>query len=266
MKEIIKLINSSFERKILTSETKKTIKDRCSSLKQEDINYLVKMSFDLFRKHQKPVSKIFLFDWFRKYQKPTDIIFLTDCLENICNTLYSTKVSEKAPVKTSSYPIEKTSTQVSTKAPEKSLVKGVYFSSEKNCTEKVIEFLDSAKTELLICVFTISDDRISQNIILKHRRGVKVKIISDNEKLLDTGSDVKRLAEAGIPVKIDKTEYHMHHKFAIADNKTLLTGSFNWTRSAAEYNEENIILLSDDLAINRFKSEFDRLWRTSKDL
>ena len=56
----------------------------------------------------------------------------------------------------------------------------------------------------------------------------------------------------------------MHHKFAIFDNKTLLTGSYNWTRSAARNNEENFIVTADRLLVQRFDSEFEQLWQKLK--
>jgi phosphatidylserine/phosphatidylglycerophosphate/cardiolipin synthase-like enzyme len=33
-----------------------------------------------------------------------------------------------------------------------------------------------------------------------------------------------------------------HHKFAIFDGKTLLNGSYDWTRSAFTKNEENVLV------------------------
>ncbi|MEO0473329.1 MAG: phospholipase D-like domain-containing protein [Bacteroidota bacterium] len=39
-----------------------------------------------------------------------------------------------------------------------------------------------------------------------------------------------------------------------------MTGIFNWTRSAANYNEENILLTEDIIVVKRFQSEFDKLW------
>ncbi len=85
-------------------------------------------------------------------------------------------------------------------------------------------------------------------------------MITDNEKAFDLGSDTERIAQAGVPLKIDRTTNHMHHKFALFDRKQLLTGSYNWTRSAAKYNEENFIVTDDRSLIVPFEREFDRLW------
>ena len=52
-----------------------------------------------------------------------------------------------------------------------------------------------------------------------------------------------RLARSGIAVAFDSSPHHMHHKFAIFDLTRLLTGSYNWTRSAAESNEEEFDIL-----------------------
>jgi mitochondrial cardiolipin hydrolase len=93
-----------------------------------------------------------------------------------------------------------------------------------------------------------------------HRRGVNLRVITDNDKLFDEGSDIERLSSAGIPVRVDNTEYHMHHKFAIFDGTLLLNGSYNWTRSAALYNEENYILTGDQRLIRFFAELFNTLW------
>ena len=111
-----------------------------------------------------------------------------------------------------------------------------------------------------VCVFTITDDRISGEIIAAHRRGVRVRVISDDRKSTDRGSDVERIDAAGIPVAVDNSRAHMHHKFAIFDGDALLTGSYNWTRSAAAENTENVLLVEDSGIVSRFQEEFARLW------
>ena len=93
------------------------------------------------------------------------------------------------------------------------------------------------------------------------RRGVSLRCISDNDKEFDLGSDIGQLRAAGIPVALDRTDAHMHHKFAIFDGMRLLNGSYNWTRSAASFNEENLVLSNDPSLVRRFADEFDSLWK-----
>ena len=135
-----------------------------------------------------------------------------------------------------------------------------YFSPGETCLNAIIAGINGAQRSLYICVFTISDDRITRAILQAYRKGIQIKIITDNEKLYDKGSDIRQLAQAGIPVRLDNTPNHMHHKFAILDNRTVLTGSYNWTRSAALYNHENLIISDDKNMVKDFSREFDHLW------
>jgi mitochondrial cardiolipin hydrolase len=92
-------------------------------------------------------------------------------------------------------------------------------------------------------------------------RGVRLRLLTDNEKEHDAGSDIARLRDAGVATVVDRTAAHMHHKFAIIDGVRLLNGSYNWTRSASEVNEENLIVSSDPQLVAAFKGQFDRLWQ-----
>jgi|JFJP01.1.fsa_nt_gi phosphatidylserine/phosphatidylglycerophosphate/cardiolipin synthase-like enzyme len=136
----------------------------------------------------------------------------------------------------------------------------VYFSPGQDCLNAIIEAIETAKRSIKICVFTISDNRITQKIVDKHRQGVFIQIITDNDKTFDMGSDVDLLVKSGIECRIDNTKAHMHHKFAIFDNTHIVTGSYNWTRSAERYNHENIIVTNEPQAVHRYMAEFDKLW------
>ena len=136
----------------------------------------------------------------------------------------------------------------------------VFFSPGENCVNHIIDLINEAYNQLDICVFTISDDRISRAIVDAMKKGVAVRIISDNFKVKDTGSDILDLSRVGIPVKLDTSTNHMHHKFMIIDKKIVVTGSYNWTRSAALFNQENIISTDDELVISKFSNEFEKLW------
>jgi len=135
-----------------------------------------------------------------------------------------------------------------------------YFSPGNECTYRIIDLLTAAERTADICVFTIADDRLSSAILNAHKRRVRVRILTDNDKAFDAGSDIEQFRRAGIPVRADCGPDHMHHKFAVFDSRILLTGSFNWTRSASEVNQENIIVSSDERLVAPFIKEFEALW------
>ena len=135
-----------------------------------------------------------------------------------------------------------------------------YFSPGTDCLNAILGQLRSSRQSVDICVFTLSDDRISQEVLAAHRRGVKLRLITDNDKAFDRGSDIDSLRAAGVNVRIDVTPAHMHHKYALFDRRWLLNGSYNWTRSACEHNEENLILCNDPGLLSQFQAAFEALW------
>lgn len=140
-------------------------------------------------------------------------------------------------------------------------VNQAWFAPGDACLRKLRELIGSARTSVDVCVFTISDDRLSGALIDCHARGVAVRILSDNDKRFDDGSDIERLYRAGIPVRLDDGPEHMHHKFALFDRHLLANGSFNWTRSATDRNEENLVVTDDPALVGGFAGRFDTLWK-----
>jgi phosphatidylserine/phosphatidylglycerophosphate/cardiolipin synthase-like enzyme len=149
--------------------------------------------------------------------------------------------------------------QTIAKNPTTEVSHSAYFSPGEECRQRIINTLNSAVRNIDICVFTISDDSITETIIERHGQGIPVRIISDNDKAFDRGSDLFRLRERGIEIRFDAGPAHMHHKFAVMD-ETLLTGSYNWTRSAAQRNYENILVTNERGLLKEFTKEFDQLW------
>lgn len=154
--------------------------------------------------------------------------------------------------------VVRTLDQSPTSGPERTRV---HFSPGDDCLRELLALCRQCRRHLDICVYTIADDRLSEAILACHRRGVAVRIISDNDKKSDDGSDVRALREAGIPVRVDDQPHHMHHKFALFDRRTLANGSFNWTRSASRYNEENLVVSDDARLVDAFARRFDALWQ-----
>ena len=137
----------------------------------------------------------------------------------------------------------------------------VYFSPGTDILESISDLLKQAKQTLDICVFTITDERLAEDILNCHQSGVQVRIITDDEKMHDDGSAIKDLKNAGISVKIDHSRYHMHHKFGIIDSKIVFTGSFNWTYTASNHNQENLLITTNHDIVKQYKEQYELLWK-----
>jgi phosphatidylserine/phosphatidylglycerophosphate/cardiolipin synthase-like enzyme len=135
-----------------------------------------------------------------------------------------------------------------------------YFSHHDDIREIAIKNLKSTKSDLKICMFTISDDPIADALDECFKRGVNVRIITDDGKIFDKGSDIMPLFKKGISVRIDSEKSLMHHKFVIIDNTKVLTGSYNWTRTGADVNNENMLVTTNNKIVRAYKKEFQRLW------
>ncbi len=140
----------------------------------------------------------------------------------------------------------------------------VAFSPGDDCRQLVRETLQGARKTIDVCMFTITDDRITRTLVETRRRGIRVRVITDDDKQEDAGSDVDRLRRADVSVRTDQTEDHMHHKFAVVDGTWLVNGSFNWTRSAGR-NHENVHVTNSGRVVRPYQTEFERLWATLAD-
>ena len=141
------------------------------------------------------------------------------------------------------------------------VVSSAYFSPGDTCLRRLGDLMRGCRQTLDICVFTIADDRLTDAILACHARGVRVRVVSDNDKQHDSGSDIARLRDHGVTVRLDDAPYHMHHKFALFDGRLLANGSFNWTRSATHNNDENLVVTDDANLLRVFGLQFEKLWQ-----
>ena len=142
----------------------------------------------------------------------------------------------------------------------------LFFPSEEN-VEKLIKYIYLAKVSIDVCVFCLTNNKLANALFYLHKiAGVKVRIISDDMSKEMKGADCQDLSNTGIPVRLDAdTKAHMHHKFAIIDNRILINGSFNWTVQAVSSNQENIVVLDSPDLCASFSKEFNKLWENFKD-
>jgi phosphatidylserine/phosphatidylglycerophosphate/cardiolipin synthase-like enzyme len=127
--------------------------------------------------------------------------------------------------------------------------------------KRMVKYISMAKKSIDLCIFSFTNDDLANEIIAAHKRGVKVRIITDDEAMKGKGADAQRCSDSGIPVRTDSEEkYHMHNKFMIVDSLFLVTGSFNWTFQAGKSNQENVVVIDGQYYIDKYNKEFNNLW------
>jgi len=127
--------------------------------------------------------------------------------------------------------------------------------------KKMQKYIQLAKKTIDLSIFSFTNDDLANEIIAAHKRGVKVRIITDDQAMEGKGADAKRCSDVGIPVRCDsEVNYHMHNKFMIVDSLFLVTGSFNWTFQAGKSNQENVVVVDGKYYIQKYNEEFNKLW------
>jgi phosphatidylserine/phosphatidylglycerophosphate/cardiolipin synthase-like enzyme len=126
----------------------------------------------------------------------------------------------------------------------------VCFTPAQDCAGLIVAAINQAQKEVLVQAYSFTSAPIAKALIQAQKRGVNVKIILDKSQTRQRGfSSAKLFADYHIPVLIDYKTNIAHNKVMIIDSKTVITGSYNFTRAAQERNIENVLIISDqDLA------------------
>jgi len=136
----------------------------------------------------------------------------------------------------------------------------VYFSLYDNPQKEIIKNINQAEAFINIAMYVFTDKQIAASLINAQDKGVKVRVYLDKSQIESTYSISRLLVERGIKTRISSNNYIMHNKFAIIDNRLLLTGSYNWTFSANNRNDENLMVIDDSGIIEIFQNQFINLW------
>ena len=119
----------------------------------------------------------------------------------------------------------------------------VYFSPKGGCTEAIIGQIDQAKSEILIQAYSFTSAPIAKALVNAHKKGIKVQAILDKSQRTEKYTSATFLTNAGIPTFIDSKHAIAHNKVMIIDREVVITGSFNFTKSAEERNAENLLII-----------------------
>jgi len=147
------------------------------------------------------------------------------------------------------------------------------------------EQLKAAKKSLDMALFVFSAQQLTNVLQEKVEQGVEIRLVADPGFASRPFSEVLDLLGVSLPDHNCRVEAgnhpleqvlkgigtprlargdKLHHKFAVIDNKTVITGSFNWSPSAAHTNDETLLVIHSPRLAKHFTREMDRLWESAE--
>lgn len=125
---------------------------------------------------------------------------------------------------------------------------------------------NGAKKNLDVAVYSLTHPQIVKAIINAHKRGVQVRVITDREQAAGKSQKhaIAALLLAGVPVMVNEHSGLMHLKMSIIDGRVATTGSYNYTWSASERNDEMLVVSADPSFVKACQTEFDDMWPDQK--
>jgi phosphatidylserine/phosphatidylglycerophosphate/cardiolipin synthase-like enzyme len=130
--------------------------------------------------------------------------------------------------------------------------------------ETIERLVREAATSIEAALYRFNNPRLACTLKDAIRRGVGVRLVLDRNKYEESRTTPEVLANGGIPFRLlygrQGPGTKMHHKFAILDGRTVLTGSYNWTLESEEQNYEGLLILRAPQQVAIFQREFEALW------
>jgi len=143
----------------------------------------------------------------------------------------------------------------------------VFFSPKEGIAEEIIKQIDNAESYINIAMYSFTYEPITEAIIRAKKRGVRIRILMDKGQSQGKYSKYKFFLDNIIAIIQDRHAGIMHNKIAVIDGKVLFTGSYNWSKSAEERNEENLLEFIDEEEIIRiYQERLDYLWKFNEPL
>ncbi len=158
----------------------------------------------------------------------------------------------------------------------------VWFSPNEDAMGRILEVVKAAEEELHFTIFAFTKDQIGSEFVRLHESGVFVSGVIDQSQLHSNGQyhEAYRLIGAGIPVRMDGNDNstlpgdyqagggRLHSKTMVIDpngaNPTIITGSFNWSSSATQSNDEYLVVLRGPRVAEAYSQYFDYLWDSAR--
>ena len=124
------------------------------------------------------------------------------------------------------------------------------FTPGEKCTDIIVKQIDEAKKSIYVQAYGFTSQSIIEAVGNAKVRGLEVKVILDKVNETEKqGNGAKYLRSKNIDVLIDNKVAIAHNKVMVIDDKNIITGSFNFTKSAQDRNAENVLIILDDQTV-----------------
>ena len=137
----------------------------------------------------------------------------------------------------------------------------VYFSPDDHVINALAALLSAAQESIYFLAFSFTSNELGDIVREKAQAGLTISGVMDREQVLtNQGTEFDPFRQAKLDVVIDGIEGQMHHKVFIVDDKIVALGSYNFSKSAEERNDENMIIVYNEDIAHEFMREFQRVW------
>ncbi len=124
----------------------------------------------------------------------------------------------------------------------------IYYNQDHQVNVEVIRAIQDADKFVYFAIYTFTRDDIRDALLAAKYRGLEVRGIMDKKQsnaIEQQRAIVRELEKAGIPVIFNDHSYIMHLKTVVTD-KSFVSGSYNWTASGTNLNDEIIEVGRDE--------------------
>jgi len=178
----------------------------------------------------------------------------------------------------------------------------VWFSPNEDAMGRILELVDGAQESLRFTIFAFTKDHVGSAFIRAQERFAEADLadgvdlstdfrdrrsvagLIDQSQLHSNGQyhEVYRLMGAGVPMRMDGNDAsrqpgdyqagggRLHSKTMVIDaygeNPVVITGSFNWSASATQSNDEFMLVLHGPRVAKHFDDYFESLWANGRRL
>jgi mitochondrial cardiolipin hydrolase len=141
----------------------------------------------------------------------------------------------------------------------------VVFSRKKPIAEFLESHLRETRNSIAAALHQFNNPRLIRALEEVSRGGIRVRLLLDRTKYEESVETLPIIPNGRLAVRLLNGRLgpasRMHHKFALLDHRSVVTGSYNWTVGSDEQNHENLVVLQGNGEVEAFQREFAALWR-----